>query len=303
MRYAFLILAHTDPKQLHRLVHTLDYTGFDFFIHVDKKSNLSDYGFDSYSLRYSNLTVLQKRYRIRWGDISMVEATLALYRAAMAADEYDRFVTLSGQDYPLLSNEVLAEKLSVPRVEWITGNILEPKEYHKVENFYFWKLGRFKKCFTLLLSALGIRKNRYITVDQEKWDVYFAPQWHALSSECVAYILRMLEAHPHILKYFKYAYAPDELLIPTILFNSSKFRAQALAYAFPENTHYNRKTALHYINYEPCVEILRENRYFEIISSPKLFCRKVKTGVSDRLMDMIDESKQSERIQQHEHKT
>ncbi|MBO5042534.1 MAG: hypothetical protein J6D87_06165 [Clostridia bacterium] len=303
MKCAFLILAHTDPKQLRRLVHTLDHPGFDFFIHVDKKCNLRDYGFEGYSLSYSKLTVLQKRYRIRWGDISIVKATIAIYHAAMSADRYDRFVTLSGQDYPILPNDVLAEKLSAPRVEWIMGNILEPKEYHKVENFYFWKLGGFKKYFTLLFSALGIRKKKYITVDQKKWDVYFAPQWHALSSECVAYILSTLEAHPHILKYFKYAYAPDELLIPTILFNSSEFRVRALASAFPEGTHYNQKTALHYINYEPRVEILQENRYYEIMSSQKLFCRKVKTDESDQLMDMIDKANQSERIPQHEHKT
>lgn len=301
MKCAFLILAHTDPKQLRRLVHTLDHPGFDFFIHLDKKSDLRDYGFDSYSLHHSTLTVLQKRYRIRWGDISIVKATLALYRSAMATDNYDRFVTLSGQDYPILPNDVLAEKLSTPCVEWIMGNILEPKEYHKVERFYFWKLGRYKKGFTLLFSALGIRKNRYITVGQEKWDIYFAPQWHALSSECVAYILNTLEAHPYILKYFKYAYAPDELLIPTILLNSSEFRARALASAFPEGAHYNQKTALHYINYEPYVEILRENRYSDIMSSQKLFCRKVKTGESDQLMDMIDKANQSERIQHHEH--
>ena len=306
MKCAFLILAHTDPVQLRRLVHALDYPNFDVFIHVDLKQDIRSFEFDQYSLRYSKLTVLDNRYRVFWGDISIVHATLAMYRAAFASGDYDRFVTLSGLDYPLLSNEIIAERLSDHSVEFIMGNTIETKEYHKVEKFHFGKLGRVGKVLTALLSTLRIRKSRYITVGHEKWDIYFAPQWHALSRKCVEYILHSLDNHPHILKYFANSYAPDELLIPTILFNSEKFRSKALRSTFPAGTHYNDKTAIHYINYEPFVEVFRENRYPELISSQKLFCRKVKTGVSDTLMDMIDKAKQStpaERTHQNGHQT
>ena len=91
----------------------------------------------------------------------------------------------------------------------------------------------------------------------------------------------------HIRNWFRYSYAPDELMIPTILFNCEKFRNRALACNFPDNTHYNEKTALHYLNYDPFIEVYDEKSFDKIINSDKMFVRKVTSEKSKILTDMI----------------
>lgn len=290
MKYAFLILAHTDPQQLSRLVHALDDPRFDIFIHVDAKSDISVFEFEKYALRYSKMFVLRQRYSVFWGDISIVDATLAMYRKALDTYKYDRFVTLSGLDYPIQSNDVIAATLSDSRIEYIMGNVITTSEYCKVERFYFWKHKIIGLLVRRLCKIVRYKKPRYLTVNNTTWEIYFAPQWHALTYECVTHIFHILEDHPEILKYFKYSYAPDELLIPTIVFNSPSLRAKTLRSSFPEGTHYNEKPAIHYLNYEPVIEVFTEANYQDIVSSGKLFLRKARSGVSDGLLDMIDKT-------------
>ena len=291
MKYAFLILAHTDLHQLRRLVHALDDPRFDVFIHVDAKSDISSFQFETYTLQYSHLHVLKHRYKVLWGDISIVDATLAMYRQAMEFDRYDRFITLSGLDYPIQSNDVIASTLSDPDVEFIMGNIITKVEYQKVERYHFWKLRKFRRIAILLLDMFRIKKPRYMIVGNQIWDIYSAPQWHAFSFECVKHIFETLETYPHIKEYFKYSYAPDELLIPTIVFNTPFLRKRALRDSFPEHAHYNEKTAIHHLNYDPVIEVFTASKFQVIMESGKLFFRKARTGVSDQLLDMIDETR------------
>ena len=127
-------------------------------------------------------------------------------------------------------------------------------------------------------------------ITQAVYTIYFAPQWHALSHECITYILYTIDQNPQIREFFKYTYAPDELLIPTLVFNS-KFKQRCIRSNFPPGTHYNEKPVLHYINYSPVVEIFDEASFDILISSGKLFARKLRSDRSKLLIDEIKEYK------------
>ena len=127
MKFAFLILAHEDPKHLRRLIHALDDPHFDVYVHIAANGDLAAYGFDAYQLRHSRLTVLDEQIRTYWGDISLVDAMLALYHRAFENGPYDRYITLSGLDYPLKSNgrswkpwQIPAGNSSLPGPCWMT---------------------------------------------------------------------------------------------------------------------------------------------------------------------------------------
>lgn len=100
MKIAYLVLAHNNPKHLLRLIKSLSSNSSSFFIHIDSKSNLSEFaGIDGGSINF-----LQDRIPVYWGDFSQVEAILCLIRTALSRPEiYDYFVLLSGVDYPLKS--------------------------------------------------------------------------------------------------------------------------------------------------------------------------------------------------------
>ena len=40
MKYAYLILAHNNPQQLERMLNMLQDPAAEFYIHVDKKSDI-----------------------------------------------------------------------------------------------------------------------------------------------------------------------------------------------------------------------------------------------------------------------
>lgn len=295
MKFAFLILAHEDPAQLRRLIHSLDDPHFDIYVHVAAKAPMDAYHFSDYRLRHSRLTVLDEQIRTYWGDISLVDVMLALYRRAQENGTYDRYITLSGLDYPLKSNREILNALTDTDREFISARPLLGDLDFKIRGIYLWKhhllarIARHLVCnyhVVMHPSRLKLRKG-----DKQKSEVYFSSQWHALSGESVAYLLKTLEENPRIRRFFRYAYAPDELLIPTILCNSPFADRmiplndcgdfEALFAALP---------ALHYLRRErQNVMVFREEDYQELICSGKLFCRKVRTGISDGLLDKIDQ--------------
>jgi len=290
-KIAFLIAAHGDPAVLKRLVTALDYKMFDIYIHIDKKADISKFNFSSYNLKYSRLIILNNRVKVYWGGISQVDAFLLMCRLAENEGDYCRYVTLSGIDYPLKSNREIYETLATPDKEFIMGN--KEEESWKYTDYFFKSLGIFGKVLTRVLRLLHV-KRKPLKIDGKEVDIYFAPSWYALSGECIRYVLSEIDSHKEYMEFFRHTFGPDELLVPTIVFNSSTFKDRTLRSDFPAGTHYNEKPALHYINYEPVVQVFKAEDYNKLMSSGKLFTRKVRSGESDSLMDMIDNARAKE---------
>lgn len=291
MKIAFLILAHHRPAQLAKLLQALDDPRFDFFVHVDRRESLAPFLEQACLLRYSKLQFLSRRRRVFWGDISMVDATLELFRTALDADGYQRFVLLSGEDYPIESNDVIYTRLTQSNLEFINGRKLPYPV--QVEGFWFWKLSSrlTVRCIRKLLQLLHIRKKPRLSMENREWEIYQASQWVALSRECTKYLLSVVEKYPQIREYFRFSHAPDQLVIPTILYNTPEFRDKTTvdktrSYIF------NEYPAIHYVRYHPqrgsSVEYLDESAYDDLLASGKLFLRKAAAGKSDRLIAMLD---------------
>lgn len=296
-KYAFLILAHEDPENLRRLIHALDDPHFDIYVHVSGGADLEDFRFETYHLRHSRLTVLDERIRTYWGDMTLVDAMLALYRRAFETGGYDRYITLSGLDYPLKGNREIVDVLSDPNREFILARPLGEDLAFKIRGIYIWKyhlLARIaRRCVVNYHMVMHPSKLRIRKGDRHKSEVYFSSQWHALSGECVGYLLKTMEENPHIRRFFRFAYAPDELLIPTILCNSP-FAQRILPGCFPENQDFEELfvslPAIHHLAREnQNVVVFRERDFDTLMNSGKLFCRKVRTGISDSLLDKIDQ--------------
>ena len=301
MKYAFLILAHEDPDHLRRLIHALDDPHFDFYVHVDRKVDQADFRFGDYQLRHSSLTVLENRITTYWGDMSLVDAMLALYRRAYETQNYDRYITLSGLDYPLVSNREIREALSDPNREYISARPLRQELAFRLRGIYIWKYHILARIARRLVCNYRVvmhpDKLRIRRDDAQKAEVYFSSQWHALSGDCVAWMLRTLEENPRICRFFRYSYAPDEMLIPTLIFNSP-YADRVIPGNFPEGQDFEELfaslPAIHHLRREnKNVVVFREEDYEELMASRKLFCRKVRTGISDSLLDRIDRRRET----------
>jgi hypothetical protein len=90
MKIAYLILAHTHPLHLTRLISALHTEHAHIFLHIDKKSQ------DMICLPITNtITLIKNTVTVNWGGFSVVQATLNLSKEATASGEYDYFILLS----------------------------------------------------------------------------------------------------------------------------------------------------------------------------------------------------------------
>ena len=118
MRIAYLVLAHQRPRQLRRLVERLSGSQTRCYIHVDRRAPKAVSG------AVQNLAGVQlvEALTCRWGTFSLVQAILRCLYAALDDETFrcDVAVLLSGQDYPIKSQDEIRARLDAhPNAEFI----------------------------------------------------------------------------------------------------------------------------------------------------------------------------------------
>jgi len=99
MRVAHLILAHSNPDQLQRLIGRLSHPDADFYIHIDLKSPIDEF---LHLAKNEHVFFIKKREKVLWGAYSVVQATINGFEYILQSGiEYNYINLLSGQDYPL----------------------------------------------------------------------------------------------------------------------------------------------------------------------------------------------------------
>lgn len=100
MKLAILLLCHKNAEQINLFLNTLKHPDIEFFIHVDKKSNIIDQ-----IEKRSDIHILPDTLRIdvRWGEFSQTQATLNLFSEAHKMKKFDYYWLCSGQDFPIVS--------------------------------------------------------------------------------------------------------------------------------------------------------------------------------------------------------
>lgn len=286
-KIAYLILAHTDPRHLERLVNAIDYQA-KIFIHVDKKSDIQP--FKALKLP-SSASFIDERVEIYWAGISMVEATVNLIKSALKSDErYSHIVLLSGSDYPIKSPveiyEFLNQNQSKQFIRFCHIKLMKPG-LDRIEKYWFhdpltplpFSIDKYlRKILARTLDTVFIRKKMKQLVPT------FGSQWWALTPDCASYLVETLDNDMSILKFFRYSHAPDEVLFHTLIANSPYAQD---AGGFVSNVEAPRQLAnLHIIK----IHKIFSDKDFPVVQKSKFFfVRKVTSKDSAKLIDLIDE--------------
>lgn len=239
------------------------------------------------------------------GGYSQVLYQKALLTAAFAAEtpnvKFDRFVVITGQDYPLMANsEIVRLYEEHPKRLWIKGlnKTLHHKESHSQFTLYHfcrdWKFKnpKVKQAFSFsarqIMRILPFRKKPYIVWnDGTRWDVWQSSSYLSLTHDAARFVLEYITNNT-IEKYFKYSFVPEEKVIPTIIFNSP-FRKHAFVYEKQQYDGLITLSCLEHFYYNKFIKTYTEADYEELVHCGKMFARKLETGKSDKLMDMLDE--------------
>jgi hypothetical protein len=218
MRVAYLILAHDTPNHLKRLVGALNTPDSRFFIHVDRKSDL-----ERFLWKQSNVTFLDERISIYWGDFSRVGATMKLIEAALQA-EPDYCCLISGSDYPIRRAKYIQDFFHRNRNYQYLASVPIPcpergKPSSRVQAYTFAVPHR-----SLLLRRVVHRLNRALprrTFYYKGIIPYGGSQWWALTGNACRYIIDFARTHASFVKFFERVPCPDESFFHTIIGNSA----------------------------------------------------------------------------------
>lgn len=285
MKIAVLVLAHKDKNQLNKLIKHLA-KDFDIFVHIDKKSSVKP---DDIIMQ-NNIVVINK-YVVHWGSFNQIRATLELLDIAYQKG-YDRYLLISGQDIPILSNKKIhgfftennaefIECTKLPTPFWTNGGIDRLSKYYfnspeGVSGFrkYFFKFAI--KIFNIFILTFKVER---------KLDYLFfgGSNWFNLSNYSVTQILEFIKNNPGYLHRFKYTRCADEIFFQTIIMNINLDSSII-------------HSSLRYIDWNTGPEFprtLRVSDYENIIKSKMLFARKIDESVDAEISRMLYSNAQS----------
>lgn len=277
MKKAYLIQCHKDPILVNTLIKKLSDSNTDLYIHVDSNSKISK------ELDISdNVYLLENRYKIRWGTVSQIYATIELLRSCVKR-EYDYISLISGQDFPIKSNIEFAEFLLKHKGK-------EFIEYFPLPNFN-WKyeggIGRVKFYW---LDFLTPRKNFIVKIIRNLYllsigklmskdisllgKLYGGSSWFTITGELAEYIVDFIDSNPNYINLYRNSGCADEIFFQTLIMNSP----------FRDNVENNN---LRFIKWEEGninPSILTISDKDNIDSSDKFIMRKVDTVISKELI-------------------
>lgn len=298
-KIAYLISAYQDPAHLHRLIEALTDGKSDFYVHIDAKSEIEPF----YELLYDKV-IFVKRYKTYWGGWNQVEYQKELLKAAVESGQaYKRIICLSGLDYPLWSNREIHDFFEQNKETEYIGAINlsrcgNKRLQEKVRHYHFFrdlewdgKYSRILKNIGMvasrnILACLPFKKPLYTYIHNQKADVYFGSDYWGITAECARYVYQKLCTEKKLRQYFKSSFAPSEMCIHTIVFNSP-FGEKALQ-SFPPYKGLASVTPLHYIEYPKQIRAFTSDDIELLYNSKKMFFRKAVSGMSDTLIARIN---------------
>lgn len=273
---AHLILVHSKPMQLDRLVKRLTHKNDVVFIHVDRKSNHTDFDFVLHNQK--NIFFVKDRVDVKWGSYTMVQATINGFKEIIASGlNIDYVNLLSGQDYPLKPiadfNDFLIKNPGKAFMHCldIENEWTEAKFRVQEYNFNDWEFpGKYR--LQQLINFFMPKRTM-----PEGMVAVGRSQWFTISLKHVVFIVNRLEASTHLVRFFKLTWASDEFVFQTLLFNSN-FKKDIVG------------NNLRYIDWSEGLEnpkILTKIDFNAMMESGAFFARKFKEN--DEVLDMIDE--------------
>ncbi len=274
-KHAYLIMVHKNTYVLDKMLELIDDVRNDIYIHIDKKSKDFDKENILNIVKKSNVYFIESEY-VNWAAYSMVNAEIRLMEQANKNQEYVYYHLLSGNDMPLVSQDVIHSQMDKDScIEYVSigGDTDKWNKY-----YYFFTetpLYRTSKVLKGISRILFILPQKLFKVDRWKNTKYvpkWSYQWFTLTNKCVEYILKNED---FIIKHFKDTHSPDETFLATMLYNSDEFKKKVRP----------SKRNIKFKDGKPTVLELKD--FDRLIESSDFFARKFDENIDREVIDKI----------------
>lgn len=289
MKQAILITAYKNMPQLSELLDSFD-DNFVFYIHIDRKSDIAQSEIDALVGRL-DVKFVSRKYKISWGGVNHLLAILELLAEANKTNNIGHFHLITGQDYPVKSNDdivsflksnpekIFMEYNPLPYHKWFEGGF-ERLDLYNLNDWFYGREGAGRAIvmgFKAIQKRLGIKRGYAKTFPKQ---IFGGSTYWSLSRGAVQYIFDYIEKYPEYLKRFKWTFCAEEIFFQTIIMNSP----------LAENV---INDPLRFIVWEErngsYPSNLDESDFGAIMSSSALFARKMQTPYSDGLLKKLKE--------------
>jgi hypothetical protein len=223
VRTAALVLAYRYPIGLSALTRYFDLTGTDMFVHVDAKIDETPFR-EAAAAATREVTFLPDRVAVFWRGFTVVEATIALLKAARAND-YDRYLLISDDSLPLVAPAEFRARLA-PEMDYMAARPADDELRIRYDRFYMFD-SAVTQARWLALSDRHVdaetvdrfaRLGRLVKRGKKPLETcYHASQWMALTRQSVDTILKSWKSDVWLRESFEFSEVPDEQYFPTIL--------------------------------------------------------------------------------------
>ncbi|MDX2303624.1 MAG: beta-1,6-N-acetylglucosaminyltransferase [Microscillaceae bacterium] len=223
MKIAYLILSRDNPEHTQTLIERISGKNKHCFVHIDANTS---YDFEELE-NLSGLTLLKPSLKVNPDGFSQVRAILGLLNLAISQGQFDYFILLSGNDYPVRSQEFIDfyleknykqdEYIHIRKMPYLPAGMSEDQIIH-----YHFECNRSNpqsfRDFVCLSAEYVLKSFKF----RKKIDfqLYTGSPWWALTQPCVRYILEFVSKNPEFLKIYQMADRPCESFFHTIIANS-----------------------------------------------------------------------------------
>lgn len=273
-RIAILILAHRNQEQLIKLVDHLK-TDFSVYVHIDRKSKIQVIGEDNvHSIR---------KFKVYWASFNQILATRELMRTA-ASGNHDRYLLISGQDLPTMSNQKIIQYFRGNSNNYLHGNSQSVNQHGLWRMRYFHlssydSMGRPNRFVHFIDHKLHTFQDYFKLYRKIPGDLYVGCNWFNLTHEAVTTCLEKMYDKKYI-NLFRFTKCADEVIVQSVLYNSklsSSIISDDLRYADWSMGGAHPK-------------VLTIEDYDAIMNSTKLFARKFDDTIDPAVIDKIYEA-------------
>lgn len=286
-KHAYLIMAHTQPELLKKLVGLLDDEKNDIYLHIDSKAINFPMEEIRSEIKKANC-LFTERTDVTWGSYSQINCEMVLLKEAVKT-EHQYYHLLSGMDLPIKSqDEIHAFFEKYNGLEFVDEDLPQISEAAlsrvKYRHKFFGKAGSMKD----ILGALETKGQKFLGVDRTKkyGNIVFQKgrNWFSITHGLAK---RVVEKESWIQEVFGQTVCGDELFLQTVARNSEFASKICNPNTMPEvpDTRYidwNRGN-----NNNPY--IFRIEDFQELKSAPGIFARKFDLNVDSDIVEKLCE--------------
>ena len=223
MKHAICIQCHNIPEIINFWINNLPSEHFDFYIHVDKKSNIADL-----IVKKRNVTFVE-RVDVRWGQYSQVTATLNLLRATNKKS-YSYVHLISGNDIFIKDpidflvffekntgyEFIQSNEIGYGKCSWSWGGEDRYSVYYPL-----WMIKRpTNKIFRSIRVAYRefIMRTKIFKRKGQPVDTFYGgSSWFLITGNMSKWIIEYLDANPSYFSFFKHGVCVDEVFFSTLV--------------------------------------------------------------------------------------